>query len=99
MNFFSTRKPRQFIHRPIYWDPRKEESEEREKRVDSELKYQTRSENNYIPKYARKGMFVNSSACLGKKKHGPIRQMFFKNTVLSVLIALLTALIYFIYFN
>ena len=83
------------MHQPIYWDPRKEESEERNKRIDSELN----PDNNYIPKYAQKGMFINSSSVLGKKRHGSVSQMFFKNTVLSVLIALLAALIYFIYFK
>lgn len=35
--FFRTPKPRRFVHKPIYWDPEKEEREEREERVRREL--------------------------------------------------------------
>ena len=35
--FFRTPKPRQFVHKNIYYDPLKEEREEREERVNKEL--------------------------------------------------------------
>lgn len=34
---FHTPKPRQFYHKPIYWDPAKEEHNERQERIDREL--------------------------------------------------------------
>lgn len=35
--FNSVRKPRQFDHKPIYWDPEKDKQEERERRVKREM--------------------------------------------------------------
>ena len=35
--FVKTPKPRQFYHRPIYWNPEKEEHDERVERVRNEL--------------------------------------------------------------
>ena len=36
-SFYSMRKPRQFEHKPIYWDPHKEELEERKRKIRIEM--------------------------------------------------------------
>ena len=36
-SFYNVRKPRQFEHKPIYWDPHKEEMEERVRRIKREM--------------------------------------------------------------
>lgn len=35
---FHIPKPRRFYHKPIYWDPAKEEHDERQQRINRELK-------------------------------------------------------------
>ena len=37
-SFYNVRKPRQFDHKPIYWDPHKEAMEDRIRKVTSHLK-------------------------------------------------------------
>ena len=36
-SFYNMRKPRQFEHKPIYWDPRKEKLEQRIHKVKMEM--------------------------------------------------------------
>jgi len=36
-SYYHVRKPRQFDHKPIYWDPHKEEMEKRLQRIKREL--------------------------------------------------------------
>jgi hypothetical protein len=36
-SFYNVRKPRQFDHKPIYWDPHKEAMEDRIRKVKREI--------------------------------------------------------------
>lgn len=36
-SFYNVRKPRQFNHKPIYWDPHKEAMEERVRKMKREM--------------------------------------------------------------
>ncbi len=91
-SLFNPRKPRQFTHNPIYWNPQKEERNEREQRISSQLGL---TENDNFPKNNIKGTFVKSSIHLRRKKNsGNIRRIFFNGTYLSILIALLAILFF-----
>ena len=41
-SFYNVRKPRQFEHKPIYWDPRKEKLEKRIHKVKMAITSNTR---------------------------------------------------------
>lgn len=56
--FFRTPKPRRFVHKNIYYDPEKEEREERENRVDKELGLN--KENRDFVSSIRRGSFRRS---------------------------------------
>ena len=61
--FYSTRKPRQYNHTPIYWNPEKEAKLERERRIKRELGMETDDEG-YKPSI--KGTFVQGTTHLKK---------------------------------
>lgn len=44
-SFYNMRKPRQFDHKPIYWDPHKEALEERISKVKREMGVESRWRN------------------------------------------------------
>ena len=42
-SFYNVRKPRQFNHKPIYWDPHKEAMEERVRKMKRENRWKITS--------------------------------------------------------
>lgn len=62
-SFYKMRKPRQFEHKPIYWDPRKEALQEREQKIRREMGMEKLDEN-YKPQI--KGKFVEGTKHLRK---------------------------------
>ena len=64
--FYNVRKPRQFEHKPIYWDPDKEELEKRVHRVKREMGLEEESVEEY--KDAIRGSFIEGTTHLKKSK-------------------------------
>ena len=65
-SFYNVRKPRQFEHKPIYWDPDKEELEKRVHRVKREMGLEEESVEEY--KDAIRGSFIEGTTDLKKSK-------------------------------
>ena len=65
-SFCNVRKPRQFEHKPIYWDPDKEELEKRVHRVKREMGLEEESVEEY--KDAIRGSFIEGTTHLKKSK-------------------------------
>ena len=65
-SFYNVRKPRQFEHKPIYWDPDKEELEKRVHRVKREMGLEEESVEEY--KDAIRGSFIEGTTHLKKSK-------------------------------
>ena len=86
---FETKKPRQFHIEPRYWDPKKEEREARDRRINAELGIE--NEGGYKP-YITKGEFRRG---FSNGKWSPEAQRRKSNTRLLVLIIMAAALIYF----
>lgn len=87
-NFFSTPKPKSFHIEPRYWDPKKEEREARQRRINAELGIDDGGEYKaYIPKGEfRKGMSKGKfSAQVQRRK---------SNTRLLVLVVLIAGIVY-----
>jgi len=90
-SFYKVRKPRQFEHKPIYYDPRKEDLEERERRIRREMG-EEKIDENYKPLI--KGTFIEGTSHL-KKSHTrgeDARSRKYKNVRLVVILVLLAAL-------
>jgi hypothetical protein len=96
--FYNVRKPRQFTHKPIYWDPRKEALDERIRKIKSELGEPVDTpDTKYTP--AIKGSFVEGTAHLKKhRSHGlDSRERTYRNTRLVLILVLLAVLFWFLY--
>ncbi|MDR1781325.1 MAG: hypothetical protein LBR50_11470 [Tannerella sp.] len=65
-SFYNLRKPRQFEHKPIYWDPRKEALEERIRKVKIEMGVLEEKPEEHKP--AIKGTFIEGTTHLKKSK-------------------------------
>lgn len=65
-SFYNVRKPRQFEHKPICWDPDKEELEKRVHRVKREMGLEEESVEEY--KDAIRGSFIEGTTHLKKSK-------------------------------
>lgn len=63
-SFYNVRKPRQFEHKPIYWDPHKEAMEERVRKIKREMGVEEEDLANYKPQI--KGAFVEGTSHLKK---------------------------------
>lgn len=63
-SFYRMRKPRQFEHKPIYWDPHKEELEERKRKIRIEMGLEKPSEEDFKPHI--KGTFIEGTSHLKK---------------------------------
>ncbi|MDR1981896.1 MAG: hypothetical protein LBQ39_09805 [Tannerellaceae bacterium] len=90
-SFYNVRKPRQFEHKPIYWDPRKEDLEERTHRIKRELGLE-KPDETYKPSI--KGTFVEGTTHLKKNRMRgyDTRSRQYKNVKLIVIIAVLVVL-------
>lgn len=88
--FFETPKPKKFHIEPRYWDPKKEEREARQRRINEELGIV--NEGEFKP-HITKGEFRRGFS-KGRWPHD--RQRKRSNTRLLILIILIAALFYFI---
>ena len=91
ISFYNMRKPRQFDHKPIYWDPRKEALEERISKVKREMGIEEPLEE-YKPHI--KGTFIEGTSHLKKhvERGESSRSRTYKNVKLFVGLAVLLAL-------
>ena len=65
ISFFKCPKPRQFNYKPLYFDPKKEEWEERKRRVlgDEAVEDDAKPQEKYVPgSYIRKARFNRITA-------------------------------------
>jgi len=96
-SFYSVRKPRQFEHKPIYWDPRKEALEERTRKIKRELGVLDEPLENYKPDI--KGKFIEGTTHLKKSqvRGDDTRSRKYKNVKLAVVLAVLTVLFWILF--
>ena len=97
-SFYNTRKPRQFNHKPIYWDPHKEAMEERMRKIKREIGMDESLEE-YKPQI--KGTFIEGTSHL-KKSHDRgdnERSRTYKNVKLLVALAVLGALFWYLFWS
>lgn len=95
--FYNARKPRQFDHKPIYWDPRKEALEERIQRVKRKLGVPEENLENYKPSI--RGTFVEGTKHLKKSKSrgDTITDRIYKNTRLILVLTLLGVIFWYLF--
>ena len=91
-SFYNVRKPRQYTHKPIYWDPHKEAKVKREIGMDDQL-----SAEDY--KAEIKGSFIEGTSHLKKSRDrgDDRRSRTYKNVRLLVAAAVLAALFWFLF--
>jgi len=96
-SFYNMRKPRQFNHRPIYWNPRKEALEERIKKVEIEMGVREETLEDYKPNI--KGSFIEGTTHLKKSRaRGDNERSRVNNNIRLLLIVLgLIALFWYFY--
>lgn len=97
-SFYNVRKPRQFEHKPIYWDPRKEQMEERVRRIRREMGVEEVDEN-YKPMI--KGSFVAGTSHLRKsiERGDDTRSRKYKSVKLLVALVVLGALLWYLFWQ
>lgn len=97
-SFYSIRKPRQFEHKPIYWDPHREALEERTRKIKREMGMEELTED-YKPQI--KGTFIEGTSHLKKSidKGDDARSRKYKNVKLLVAVAVLAALFWFLFWG
>jgi hypothetical protein len=96
-SFYNVRKPRQFDHKPIYWDQRKEALDERIRKVKIEMGVLEKNPEDYKP--AIKGTFIEGTTHLKKSKikGDDIRNRLYKNTRLILILALLALVFWYLF--
>lgn len=97
-SFYNVRKPRQYTHKPIYWDPHKEAMEDRIRKVKREIGMEDQlSAEDY--KAEIKGSFIEGTSHLKKKprRGDDGRSRTYKNVRLLVAAAVLAALFWFLF--
>ena len=97
-SFYNVRKPRQFNHKPIYWDPHKEAMEERVRKMKREMGMEESLED-YKPQI--KGTFIEGTSHLKKSldRGDDARSRKYKSAKLIVEIAVLGALLWFLFWS
>lgn len=95
-SFYNTRKPRQFNHKPIYWDPRKEALEERVLKAKKELGLLDPDEE-YKPQI--KGTFIEGTTLLKRQKENgeTAKSLTSKNIKLAIALVLLLILFWYLF--
>ncbi|MCC8143426.1 MAG: hypothetical protein LIO97_05700 [Tannerellaceae bacterium] len=96
-SFYNVRKPRQFDHKPIYYDPRKEAMEERVRKIKREMGVEE-PEEEYKPQI--KGTFIEGTSHLKKSriKGDDSRSRTYRNVKLLVALAVLVVLFWYLFF-
>lgn len=97
-SFYNTRRPRQFNHQPIYWDPKKEEMEKRVQRIKREIGMAVLDEE-YKPDI--KGKFVQGTTHLRRRmeKGETSRGRTYKNVKLIVALVVLIFILWYLFFK
>lgn len=97
-SFYNVRKPRQYEHKPIYWDAHKEAMEDRMHKVKREMGLEEVDEQ-YRPRI--KGTFVEGTSHLKKStdKGDNTRSRGYKNVTLLVVLVILGVLYWFLYWK
>ena len=95
-SFYNMRKPRQYDHKPIYWDPQKGSLEEKIKKVKSEKGVKEMLEE-YKPHI--KGTFIEGTSHLKKSvgRGEDSRARRYKNVKLAVALAVLAAFFWYLF--
>ena len=98
-SFYSMRKPRQFGHKPIYFDPRKEALEKRIHKVKMEMGVEDVDYEQY--KEAIRGSFVDATSHLKKSrdKGDDVRNRIYKNMRLFIILIILGLGLWYFYFR
>lgn len=96
-SFYNMRKPRQFDHKPIYWDPRKEALEERVQKIKREMGLEPEDLEHYKPHI--KGTFIEGTSHLKKSvdRGDDARTRSYRNVKLIVAAVVLAALYWFVF--
>ena len=96
-SFYNMRKPRQFDHKPIYFDPRKEALEKRIRKVKWELGVEEPDFELY--KEEIRGSFIEGTSHLkkSKEKGDDIRNRVYKNMRLLLVLSILGFLLWFFF--
>lgn len=91
------RKPRQYDHKPIYYDPRKEALEKRIHKVKMEMGVEETDYEQY--KEAIRGSFVEGTTHLKKSKNrgDDVRNRVYKNMRLILILAILGMIFWYLY--
>ena len=97
-SFYNVRKPRQFEHKPIYWDPRKEAMEERVRKVRREMGLEE-TEEEYKPQI--KGTFIEGTSHLKRSRDEGenSRSREYKNVKLLIALAVLALLFWYLFWK
>lgn len=97
-SFYNVRKPRQFEHKPIYWDPRKKAMEERVRKVKREMGLEE-TEEEYKPQI--KGTFIEGTSHLkrSRDKGENSRSREYKNVKLLIALAVLALLFWYLFWK
>lgn len=91
--FFNVRKPRQFRHEPIFYDPHKEALEERVRKVKREMGELT--EEEYKPDL--KGAFIEQTSHVRRRQQNPEKSSSSRNIRLAIALVVLLILFYYFY--
>jgi hypothetical protein len=97
-SFYNVRKPRQYEHKPIYWDPHKEAMEDRIRKVKREMGM---DEDLTVEDYKAeiKGSFIEGTSHLKKSrdKGHDSRSRSYKNMKLLLAVAILAAILWYLF--
>lgn len=95
-SFYNVRKPRQYDHKPIYWNPHKEALDKRIHDVKREMGLEI-PEEEYKPNI--KGTFVEGTSHLKKSrdKGDDVRGRTYKNVKLLLAAAILGGLLWYLF--
>ena len=96
-SFYKLRQPRQFDHRPIYFDQRKEALEKRIHKVKMDLGVAETDYEQY--KEAIKGSFIEGTSHLKKSKGkgDDVRNRVYKNMRLLLIIVVLAFIFWYLF--
>lgn len=97
-SFYNVRKPRQYEHKPIYWDPHREAMEERVRKIKREIGMDE-SLDEYKPQI--KGSFVEATSHLKKSrdKGDDSRSRVYKNVKLIIVAVILGVLYWYLFWQ
>lgn len=97
-SFYKTRRPHQFEHKPIYWDPHKEAMEERVQKIKKEMGL-IEQDKDYKPSI--KGTFIEGTSHLKKRAESgdSSRNRTYKNGILIIAVIILIMLGWYLFFK